>query len=171
MAEREETITAAALTYAAAALFEEAYVGPPNPRNTWFVDNEPNAGIIGVLEKIDASTAGRPIAPPDPLSIASHVGHLRFALSLANRSARGEDPYPDANWAESWSARAEDDGQWDELLAALRGEYKAFRESLESGILWKDRELLTLALAQIAHGAWHLGAIRQALGRVAGPEG
>lgn len=169
MEDRKEIVPSDRLTRAAVALFEEAYMGPPDPRSTWFVDNEPRAGIIGVLEGIDAAEAQRPLAPPSSLTLGSHVGHLRFALSLANRAARGENPYPQADWAASWSVKVADEAEWRELLAGLRAEYEAFRQALSTGDLWKSEELLTLALAQVAHGAWHLGAIRQALGRVVPP--
>lgn len=171
MSESGHTIREELLTRAAMALFEEAYVGPPDSTTTWFVDNEPMAGVIGVLQGIDASTATRAIEASSGLSLSSHVGHLRFALSLANRAARGENPYPGANWSESWRARIDDEAQWHGQLDALRLEYERFREALADGLLWKTEELLTMALAQIAHGAWHLGAIRQVLGRVVGPEG
>ena len=30
-------------------LFSEAYAGPPDPSSTWFIDNEPDSGILGII--------------------------------------------------------------------------------------------------------------------------
>ena len=40
-------------------LITEAYAGPPNAKSTWFVDNEPDAGIFGAIKGITASQASR----------------------------------------------------------------------------------------------------------------
>jgi len=88
---------------------------------------------------------------------------------LLSRAARGEAPYQSADRAGSWDRRTVSEAEWMELLAGLRAEYKAFREVITSGRAWEDEEFLTEMFAQIAHGAWHLGAIRQALGMVSAP--
>jgi hypothetical protein len=163
------TIEKAALAKAALALYDEAYLEAPNPKGTWFTDNEPRNGFLGTVESIGAAEASRPLSPGEPLTIASHVGHLLFALGLANRAARGENPYADAVWARSWDYRAVDDAQWKSLVAGLRKEYGDFRSALASGWAWDDADSLTGALGLVAHGAWHLGAIRQALGLVKAP--
>jgi hypothetical protein len=33
------------------ALLTEAYAGPPNPSETWFIDNERDSGILGLLAR------------------------------------------------------------------------------------------------------------------------
>ncbi|HTX74466.1 MAG TPA: hypothetical protein VMC79_16665 [Rectinemataceae bacterium] len=157
------------LTQAALVLYDEAYKGPSDSKGTWFVDNEPDCGMLGMLERLGADEAGRPLRAGDPASVASHAGHLLFALSLANRAARGENPYPTADWGQSWATRSVDASTWPKLVAALRAEYLAFRDYIASGKAWKDADMLTGTLGQIAHGAWHLGAIRQALGLVVMP--
>lgn len=163
------SIDAAVLTRAALALFDEAYRGPSNANGTWFIDNEPEGGFLGVLSSIDAATASRPLREGDPATVASHAGHLRFALALANRAARGENPYDSADWSDSWLEHGVDEASWAELVSSLREEYRSFREVISSEDAWKDESLLTGTFGQIAHGAWHLGAIRQGLGLVATP--
>jgi hypothetical protein len=166
----DTTIDQALLSRAAAALFEEAYFGPRSPEGTWFVDNEESAGFLGSLAALDAKAACRPLTPGDPATAASHANHLLYALSLANRAARGENPYKDADWAGSWATRSVDETEWKSLLAKLRKECEDFRAFLSSGAFWKDETSLTGALGQIAHGAWHLGAARQGLGLVRSPK-
>jgi hypothetical protein len=164
------TIDASALTQAALALYDEAYLGSPNANGTWFVDNEPENGTLGTLKSLSAEAASRPASPGDPLTVASHAEHLRFSLSLANRAAKGENPYKDALWSESWKQRSVSEAEWRALLAALRREYEDFRSAIASGDMWKDEDTLTGTFGLICHGAWHLGAIRQALGLVKAPE-
>jgi len=163
------TIEKGTLTKAALALYDEAYLEAPNPKGTWFTDNRPKCGILGTVESLSAAEASKTPTPGDPLTIASHVGHLRFALDLANRAARGENPYANANWARSWDTRSVAEAEWKILLAGLRAQYEAFREILASGKAWEDEEFMTGTLGLIAHGAWHLGAIRQGLGLTRAP--
>jgi hypothetical protein len=165
----ENPIEKSVLTKAALSLYDEGYLGYPEPKGTWFTDNEPKCGLIGTIEGLGAADASRPLGGGDPLSLASHVDHVRFALNLANRAAKGEHPYKDANWARSWDTRKVDDAEWRALVAALRKEYEDFRLVLSAGKAWDDQQFLTGALGLIAHGAWHLGAIRQALGLIKAP--
>jgi len=148
------------------ALLAEAYDGPENPRMTWFVDNEPACGLLGTLEKLSAAEAGKPLDKVTGMSIASHAGHLRFSLNLANRALRGEDVHSTANWKDSWGYRTVDEPAWKDLLAGLRTEYANFRAAVASDLIWGNEMNLTGTFGQLAHGAWHLGAIRQALGLV-----
>jgi hypothetical protein len=165
-----KTIEAEALTKAALALYDEAYLEAADPKGTWFTDNEPKNGFLGSIESLSAAEASRPLSPGDPLSVASHAEHLRFALSLANRALRGEKAYAGAKWARSWDLRSVDEAAWKSLVAALRTEYEAFREALASGKAWAGEDEMTGALGLIAHGAWHLGAIRQGLALIRAPK-
>jgi hypothetical protein len=170
MAMSSDSIEKAVLTKAALALYDEAYLGPAG-KGTWFVDNEPRSGLLGSLEAFDSIEASRPLHPGDPITLASHVAHLLYSLSLANRSMKGENPYPEADWAKSWDTRAVGESDWKLLVSSLKKEYEDFRSALASGKAWADEESLTGSLGLIAHGAWHLGAIRQALGLVRAPTG
>jgi len=166
-----DSIQKSTLTKAALSLYDEAYLGPSDPNaGTWFTDNEPKCGFLGSIEALSAAEASRPLHRDEPLSIASHADHLRFALDLANRSTRGENPYAGADWARSWDSRAVSEAEWKTLVAALRKEYEDFRIALATGKAWDDPQSMTGTLGLIAHGAWHLGAIRQGLGLVKAPK-
>ena len=164
-----KTIDKAVLIKAALALFDEAYADP-KPGASWFSDGGQGTGFLGTLEGLSAAEASRPLSQGDSLSLASHVDHLRFSLSLANRASKGENPYKDANWARSWDARGVDEKTWKSLVAALRSEYEAYRTVIASEGIWDDGDSLTGNLGLIVHGAWHLGAIRQGLGLVKAPK-
>ena len=152
-------------------LFEEALSGPPEPNRTRFVDNEPSSGFIGVLGGLSAEEASRAILPPDPISVAAHARHVLYCLSLGNQEARGEDSFAKADWAGSWRPTTVSEHEWSDLLASLRKEYEILRDVIISadGPAWKDEEVIGSILSQVAHGAWHLGAIRQGLGLVRAP--
>jgi hypothetical protein len=164
----ETLLSKEALTRAALVLFEEGHVGPTG-KGTWFIDNEAGSGFLGTIEGLDAARVSKPLNPPDPLTIASHVDHVRFALHLANRAARGENLYGSADWGKSWALRTVDEAAWKALVAELRAEVAAFREVLSGGEAWSDEEFGTGALGLLCHTAWHLGAVRQALGLVKAP--
>ena len=163
------TIEKRVVADAALALFDEAHVGPA-ATSTWFADNDPRGGLLGTLEGIDAARASAPLCAGDPISAASHANHVRFTLELANRAAKGENPYADANWARSWDTRTVNESEWKALLSGLRTEYEAFRNVIASEKSWDDAEFMTGLLGLVAHGAWHLGAVRQGLGLVKAPE-
>lgn len=167
----EKEIEPSVLIKAALALYDEAYLESPSPNATWFTDNEPKNGFLGSIEALSAVEASRPLRADEPLTIASHVGHLRFALDLANRAIKGEKSYASARWARSWDIRSVDEAEWTALVAGLRAEYEALRAAIASGAAWSDEETLTGTFGHIAHGAWHLGAIRQGLGLVKAPKG
>jgi DinB superfamily len=158
------------LSASALQLFDEAYYGPPNPKGTWFVDNEADSGILGTLDGLSAAEASRPFATGGEATAAAHADHVLFSLALANRAAAGENPYPSAKWAESWRRRIVTDAEWKSLRAELHAAADAYRRSLAANTHWRTDDDITSALAVVAHGAWHLGAIRQGLSRVELPK-
>lgn len=164
----ETSIEKSALTEAVLALFEECHVGPSG-KGTWFTDGDPDSGILGTVEGLDAARASTPLTAGDPLSLASHVNHVRFALELANRAAKGENPYSNADWAGSWEVRKVDESEWRALISSLKAEYLALRAFVAAGKAWDDKDFMTGILGLVAHGAWHLGAIRQGLGLISAP--
>ena len=141
-------------------LLDESFEGPRG-RSSWYTDVHPKAGLLGTLEAVPAGVASTPPGP-GRATIAAHVEHLRFSVNLANRALRGENPYPTADWRQSWAVQQVDDAAWERLRASLRDEYLALREVLQSPNAWvEDDEALTGVLAVIAHSAYHLGALRQ----------
>ena len=42
-------------------LLTEAYAGPPDPHETWFVDNAPDSGIFGAIRGLSAAQASRSV--------------------------------------------------------------------------------------------------------------
>ena len=100
---------------------------------------------------------------PGKTTIAAHVDHVHFGLSLLNRWAAGEaNPWADADWNVSWTRGAVTTEEWQALRDNLR---RASEEWITAVSLRTDWVDLTAAgaLASAAHTAYHLGAIRQIL--------
>lgn len=142
-----------------AMLFSEAYAGPADPKSTWFIDNEPDSGILGLIDKVTATEASWSSRKDDPgTTIASHVEHLRWSLANANQAIDGK-PY-NGNWKESWNMLQADEEKWSRLKKELRAEFVALHANIQKQTDLSG-EYLTGVMALIPHAAYHLGTIRQ----------
>ncbi len=121
--------------------------------------NRRDAGLLGSLGRLSAAEASAP-PPSGAASIAAHVDHLLYDLSLLNRWSRGEEPFHDADWTASWERGTASEQEWAALREGLAGEAAAFRQALPR-LLDGDETRKRGAIAAIAHLAYHLGAIRQ----------
>lgn len=146
-------------------LLTEAYEGPPNPKETWFIDNEPDSGILGILKNVSAAEASTSVddSGKEGSTIAANVEHLRWSIANANRAIRGGEYQ--GNWAESWALVNADETAWDRLRVALRAEFESLREGISQAQELQEVYILGLA-ALIPHAAFHLGVIRQMIERV-----
>ena len=120
-----------------------------------------NTGDVGLLRSLDKVTARRASARTSSgSSIASHVDHLRYGLSLMNRWSAGENPFDDADWNASWSKPRVTDEEWAQLRQDLKDEAHRWLAALK-----KPREMtqseMNSVVGSIAHFAYHIGAIRQ----------
>lgn len=138
-------------------LFRETFEGRAEGQDgTWFVEGK--EGIFDALDTLTAAQAS--FRPSDACSsIAAHMGHLRYYLSLGNADIRGEEVKPD--WESSWCLQEVTEEEWRAIGEGVRAEYSDILAYLESKPVWPDKGWVTGALAQLAHSAYHLGAIRQ----------
>jgi hypothetical protein len=146
-------------------LLTEAYTGPPDPSSTWFIDNEPDSGILGIIAHVSAAEASKSVdGSGEPgTTIAANVEHLRWSLAMMNAAICGE-PF-DGKWKESWLLLEVDDASWETLRDDLRAEFEVLRRGLQSQTDLPE-EYLTGTLALLPHAAYHLGTIRQMVERV-----
>jgi hypothetical protein len=145
-------------------LFSEAYAGPADPSSTWFIDNEPDAGILGLIAGVSTKEASWSTDLNQPgTTIAAHVEHLRWSLANANGALQGK-PYQ-GKWSESWNTLAANEKAWERLRSDLRQEFELLRENLQKQTDLTGNEL-TGVMALIPHAAYHLGTIRQQIERV-----
>lgn len=146
-------------------LLTEAYDGPPDPSSTWFIDNETDSGILGILAGVSAEEASKSIHETGERgsTIAANAEHLRWSLANFNAAMRGE-PYS-TKWSESWDLLHADQAGWDRLRKALRAEFEALREGMKKQAEIPE-EYFIAVLAILPHAAYHLGTIRQMVERV-----
>jgi hypothetical protein len=145
---------------AVSKLLTEVFDGPAGDEA--YVVNPGDPGLIRQLEAISAATASQQPIPGKP-SIAAHVHHLHFGLSVLNRWLSGEEnPWANADFNESWRRIAVTDAEWDALRESLRKEADRWRSAVIARSKWDDISGAA-ALSTITHTAYHFGAIRQVL--------
>jgi len=146
----------AALGNTLPALFSELVDGAS--LSEAYMINRGDAGLIRSLDRLSATAASKLTA--NGSSIAAHVDHLRYGLSLMNRWAAGESPFDDADWTASWRKTRVTAAEWKQLRDRLGDEAHRWHQALG-----KPREIsegdLRSVIGSIAHLAYHVGAIRQ----------
>src|SRR5688500_4144162 len=128
--------------------------------------NRGDAGLLRSLDRLSATAASKVTA--NGSSVAAHVEHLRYGLSLMNRWAAGEDPFADADWSASWQKTTVSDAEWVQLRGALRLEAERWLEVLGTPRAMNDVELNGV-IGSVVHLAYHIGAMRQIDPALRGP--
>jgi hypothetical protein len=146
---------------AVSKLLTEVFDGPPDKEA--YILNPGDPGLHRQLEEISAGTASQQAITGKP-SIAAHVDHVHFGMSLLTRWISGEEnPWADADWNGAWKRNTVTDEQWRTLRDNLRKEAATWQKAIVNRAQWDDIHAAG-ALSTIAHTAYHLGAIRQILG-------
>jgi hypothetical protein len=148
------------------ALFRELIDGP-GPNAAWMLNGED----VGLLRSLDKLTARAASAAPmaGGASIAAHVDHVRYGLSLMNRWSQGDqDAWSTADWRVSWNRTAVNDQEWTALRQGLGAEARTWLETIRAPRDYAEMELNDV-VASVAHLAYHFGAIRQIDRSICGP--
>ena len=145
-------------------LLTEIFDGPPGSEA--YLLNPGDPGLPRQLDTISARDAStRPM--PGKTTIAAHIDHVHFGLTLLNRWANGEpNPWSDADWNLSWKKTAVTESEWSTLRSNLRRQAEAWRKVVTERTDWDDTTAAG-ALSSAAHTAYHLGAIRQIIAALA----
>jgi hypothetical protein len=128
--------------------------------------NPGDEGMLRSLEKLSGADASALTATGS--SIAAHVDHVRYGLSLMNRWSRGENPFGSADWSESWKKTSVSEPEWQQRIAELRAEAARWLGVVRAPRQVDEDELKGL-IGSIVHLAYHLGAIRQIKQATRGP--
>lgn len=118
--------------------------------------------LLETLATISPEEASGPVSESGA-SIAGHVDHVRFYLDVLLKASRTGE-YSPVDWEESWVVHEVDAAQWEALQTRLRESYQAFLTLARSVEGWEADYEVSGAMAVLAHTAYHLGAIRMALG-------
>lgn len=141
-------------------LLIEIFDGPPG--QAAYLLNPGDPGLLRQIDGIDAQAAStRPM--PGTTTVAAHVDHVHYGLTLLNRWAAGEEnPWADSDWSASWKRGTVTEEEWGALRKKLRSEVERWKAAVEMRTEW-DEISAPGALSSAAHTAYHLGAIRQIL--------
>jgi len=131
-----------------------------------FMLNVGDRGLLRSLERLSAADASAMTSTGS--TIAAHVNHVRYGLSLLNRWSRGENPFTDADWAGSWQKTTVNEAEWEALRIGLRDEGAKWLIVLRTPREVEGIELSGM-IGSIAHLAYHMGAIRQINSHARGP--
>ena len=117
--------------------------------------------LFETLETISAEEASRPVSAKCA-SLAAQVEHVRFYLQvLAGCTQKKEIGKID--WEESWQLKEVTPEEWEALKKQLRETYESVLTLMKSLDTWEGEDDIGASLAILAHTAYHLGEIRQAL--------
>jgi hypothetical protein len=116
--------------------------------------------LFETLAGISAAEASHPLGPRSG-NIAAKVNHIRFYLdAIAANAAAGE--WIPVDWDSSWRVGEVDDAEWQSLIDRLRATYEGLQGFIRTNEMWNE-QFIAGAFGIVAHTAFHLGEIRQAL--------
>lgn len=96
-------------------------------------------------------------------TLAAQVKHVAFYLDVVDRTVRNPNE-PRADWGEIWrTVSSVTPEEWQAIQDELRANYERIRILIETSPGWPGEREIGGAIAVVAHTAYHLGEIRQAL--------
>jgi len=121
---------------------------------------DPGESLFETLATISAEEASKPLGEGSG-NIAAKVNHTRFYLDAAIEANRTGE-YKKLDWASSWRVGEVSQAEWQDLIDRLRASYSEIMTFVDTFEEWNDR-YIGGAFGIVAHCAYHLGEIRQAL--------
>ena len=125
-----------------------------------------HTSLFETLATISAAEASRPVGGRCA-TLAAQVNHVRVYLEVLERAMRGEE-VGRTDWAATWRVAGVDDAEWESLKQRLDAAYQRVLATMGGFTTWEGEDEIGGALAILAHTAYHLGEIRQALCTIRG---
>jgi hypothetical protein len=117
--------------------------------------------LFETLASISAEQASIPVGGKCA-SLAAQVAHITYYIELLEQIILTRQ-YPQADWGEIWRTVGKvTPEEWDDLREKLKAAYRRIVELLRANPAW-DADSIGGTLGILAHTAYHLGEIRQAL--------
>jgi len=96
-------------------------------------------------------------------TLAAQVKHVAFYLDVLEKTVRTQQ-FERQDWDKIWrETSAVTPDEWEAIKAALRDSYGRIKVLIHDTPEWASDFVIGGAIAMIAHTAYHLGEIRQAL--------
>lgn len=96
-------------------------------------------------------------------TLAAQVKHVAFYLDVVDKSVRAPN-FPEVDWSEIWRTTSSvTPDEWATIQAELRASYERIIALVHDTPDWDNMRTIGGAIGVIAHTAYHLGEIRQAL--------
>ncbi|MBL8055449.1 MAG: hypothetical protein JNK29_02060 [Anaerolineales bacterium] len=150
------TIQAEHFTQALTLLLDEAF----DQVHGLFLD--PGTALFETLATITAEKASVPVGG-QCATLAAQVRHTAFYLDVLVQAVRTQQ-YERQDWGKIWrETRAVTPAEWEALKVELRASYDRLKQLIADTTEWPSERHLGGAMAAVAHTAYHLGEIRQAL--------
>ena len=124
-----------------------------------YLDKE--TSLFETLATISAAEASQPVGGRCA-TLAAQVNHIRVYIEVLERYMRGEE-VGQTDWAASWRVSGVDDEEWESLKQRLDTAYQHMLATMRGFTTWEGEDEIGGTLAILAHTAYHLGEIRQAL--------
>jgi hypothetical protein len=118
--------------------------------------------LFETLATISAAEASIPVGGKCA-TLAAQVKHVSFYLDVVDTSVRSGN-YGRVDWDEIWrTVSGVTPEEWEAIKAELRTNYDRILKLIADAPAWPGDSEIGGAIAVIAHTAYHLGEIRQAL--------
>jgi hypothetical protein len=121
-----------------------------------------NTSLFETLKNITAEEASIPVGGKCA-TLAAQVSHVTFYLQAVEGVITGGD-FQQVDWGEIWrTINQVSQSQWESIQSELQQKYKYICSLVKEKSDWNREEELDSILGIVAHSAYHLGEIRQAL--------
>ncbi len=118
--------------------------------------------LFETLAGVSAEQASKPVGGRCA-SLAAQVSHTAYYLEEVVQSVTNPD-FKGADWGAIWqTVEAVSDEEWQAIQADLRAQYEQIKHLVANFSGWSSDAEIGGALSVLAHTAYHLGEIRQAL--------
>lgn len=118
--------------------------------------------LFETLATLSATEASVPVGGKCA-TLAAQVKHIAFYLDVLEKSVR-TGQFTRVDWGEIWrTIGSVTPDEWEAIKAELRTSYNGILNLVRDTTEWPSETEIGGAMAIVAHTAYHLGEIRQAL--------
>jgi hypothetical protein len=118
--------------------------------------------MFETLATISAEEASVPVCGKCA-TLAAQVKHVAFYLDVLEKAVRTQQ-FERQDWGKIWrETSAVTPEEWETLKTSLRESYDRVKTLVNDTTEWSNKQQIGGVMAIIAHTAYHLGEIRQAL--------